>query len=395
MRTVWDSPITSYYLLAWVTLVLVVLGLVFVLSSSTVFSLKASSGSSPLKQFLVQAQYAVISLPLMVVVSRLPVRLLRHLAWPAFVAAAGLQALLFTPLARGEGGNVAWVRLGPFNLQPAEFVKLALVIWLGAILAVKQQQLGRIRHLALPVVGAALLLAMQLRTHDLGTLLIMGALVAGALWVAGVPGRIFGSLTVAALAVVGLLAVQGESRVPRIMAAFSSEPLDPQGLGMQTRISLQALGTGGLSGVGLGGSRSKWLYLPAAENDFILAVIGEELGLFGMLLVLALFALLMVGLTRVVMRHPDPFVKITTGAVTAWIMSQALVNIMVVLGGPVIGVPLPLVSAGGSSLLATMLALGVVLAFARDEPGARQALAARRGVVRRSVAVLTRGRGRR
>ncbi len=135
-------------------------------------------------------------------------------------------------------------------------------------------------------------------------------------------------------------------------------------------------------------------YLPAAHNDFIFAILGEELGLVGTLLVLVLFALLAAAMIRVIRRHEDPFVKITTAAICTWIIGQALINIAVVIGlAPVIGVPLPLVSAGGSALIMTMAALGVVISFARSEPGAPEALAARAGVVRRSLAVIGRTRG--
>ena len=168
---------------------------------------------------------------------------------------------------------------------------------------------------------------------------------------------------------------------------------DPSGAGFQTRHGLWGLGTGGLSGVGLGASREKWSYLPEAHNDFIFAIIGEELGLLGTLLVLALFGGLALGMFRIVRRHTDPFVQIATAAVATWILAQALVNIGVVIGLlPVIGVPLPLVSAGGSAMISTLIAIGVLLAFARSEPGAAQALATRRGVVRRSLAVVGRGR---
>src|SRR5690606_39012107 len=157
----------------------------------------------------------------------------------------------------------------------------------------------------------------------------------------------------------------------------------------QPQLAIDALGSGGISGVGLGASRIKWRGLPAAQDDYIFAIIGEELGLLGTLLVILLFVALAIGITRVVRRHTDPFAKITTAAIGAWVIGQAFVNIGVVIGLlPVIGVPLPLVSAGGSSLITTLIALGVLLSFARTEPGAREALAARRGSVRRPLAVL-------
>ena len=401
VRTAWASPVASYYLLASVTLILLALGLLFVLSSSTIYSLNATQGSSggatPLKQFLDQGKYAVIALPLAILASRLPVRVIRAMAWPAYAAAVGLTAATYV-LGESSGGNRGWITLAEgVRLQPTEFVKLALAIWLGLVLTQRQRNLGQLKGLALPLLGGFALLGLQLFvTHDLGTVLVMGALLFGALWVAGTPIRVFVALLIAAGSVAALFAQTGETRMARIQAALGMGELNDQ-LMWQITHSLQALGTGGVSGVGLGGSRSKWLYLPAAQNDFIFAVIGEELGLAGTLLVLLLFVLLAIGLARVVLRHPDPFVKIATSGIAAWLLAQAVVNVGVVTGVfPVIGVPLPLVSAGGSSLIATLIALGIVLAFARTEPGAPEALAARRGAVRRSFGVLTSGlRGRR
>lgn len=395
VRSAWDSPVTSYYLIGSVTCILLALGLVFVLSSSTIYSLRATSGVSPFRDFLSQAQFAIVGGVMCFLASRLPTRIVHRLAWPGFLVGLVFQLL---PLVAADGrmrgtGNYAWVKLGPITFQPSEFAKVALVVWLGVVLAARREDLGRIRSWILPAGGAALMIALQVFiTHDLGTMFVLAALVAGALWVAGLPLRYFAGLALATLPVIGFFLTQGETRMARIMAMLQGSEADPTGIGLQAHQSLAALGTGGLSGVGLGGSRTKWLYLPEAHNDFIFAIIGEELGLLGTLLVLGLFVLLLVGLWRVVQRHPNPFVQITTGAVAAWIGFQALVNIGVVIGlVPVLGVPLPLISSGGSSLIATLLALGFVLAFARDEPGAKEALRARRGAVRRTFGVLASG----
>lgn len=166
------------------------------------------------------------------------------------------------------------------------------------------------------------------------------------------------------------------------------------GADFQSQHGTWALGTGGIAGVGLGASREKWSYLPEAHNDFIFAILGEELGLTGTLLVLALFTALAVGMFRVVRRHEDPFAKIATAAIACWILVQALINIGVVIGAlPVIGVPLPLVSAGGSAMVSTLVAIGVVLAFARTEPGAGRALHVGHRTLARSLAVVGGRRG--
>ncbi|MBB2925128.1 putative lipid II flippase FtsW [Cellulomonas cellasea] len=384
----WDSAVTSYYVLTGATALLIVLGLVMVLSSSSVESLAANE--SPYAVFATQAQFALIGVPIMFVASRLPVRLYTAVAWPALAGAAALQLLTLTPLGFAVGGNRGWIRIGGFTMQPAEVVKLALALWLGAVLARKRPLLGEWRHAlvpAVPVAGGMVGLVMLGR--DLGTALVIIVLIAGALFVAGIPLRVFGFAGVIAGAGVAALTIPSENRRKRIFSWLGE--CDITNECYQTEHGARALATGGWGGVGLGGSAEKWSYLPEAHNDFIFAIIGEELGLIGTLLVLGLFALLALAMFRIVRRHPDPFVKVTTGAVACWVIGQALLNIGVVIGlAPVIGVPLPLVSAGGSALIMTMAALGMVISFARAEPGAAEALAARPHVVRRSLAVLGR-----
>ncbi|UFU04231.1 FtsW/RodA/SpoVE family cell cycle protein [Ruania suaedae] len=388
---------TSYYLIGGSTLLLLALGLIMVLSASSIPSLR--DGGSITSGFRNQALYAVLALPVAYAISRLPVGWIRWLAWPAMLGTLALQVLLFTPLAVAEGGNAAWVQLAPgVVFQPSEFGKFGLAVWLGAVLATKGRLLRHWSHVLFPaVVVAGLFLGTVLYSHDVGTGLILIMLAGGALWVAGVPLSKFVVAGSAVIAGVAFLVISSRNRTARVMQFLGmGGGSDPLGADMQPRRALEGLGTGGISGVGLGASREKWLWLPAAEDDYIFAIIGEELGLLGCLLVLGLFAALAVGFSRVIRRHPDPFVKIATAAIGCWVLGQALVNIAVVIGLlPVIGVPLPLLSKGGSALVTTMAALAVVLAFARSEPGAREAMAARRGSMRRSLAVIASGgRGR-
>jgi cell division protein FtsW len=388
----WNSAVTSYYVLIGAAALLLVVGLVMVLSSSSVESL--DKNGTPYAVFLNQAQFALIGLPILVVLSRMPVRYFKRFAWPVLGAAILFQLLVFTPLGTGVGGNQNWVRVGGISAQPSEAIKLALAVWLGAVLARKLPLLHQWRHALVPAVPiAGVALAVVLAGHDLGTAMVLLLLVAGALFVAGVPLRMFGLAAVLALGMTAALTVTSKNRMHRILDWVSSE-CDVQSSCYQTLHGGYGLASGGWGGLGLGESREKWSYLPAAHNDFIFAILGEELGLIGTLLVLALFGLLAFAMIRIIRRHPDPFVQITTGAILCWIIGQALVNIAVVIGlAPVIGVPLPLVSAGGSALVMTMAALGVLIAFARSEPGAAEALAARPSVVRRSLAVVGRSRG--
>ncbi|WP_125775305.1 putative lipid II flippase FtsW [Antribacter gilvus] len=385
----WNSAVTSFYLLVGATGLLTVIGLVMVLSSSAVTSI--ADGDSPYAAFLVQAQYALMGLPMLIVAARLPLRWYKRLAWPALlVACVLLVAVIF--MGEDANGQQNWLAFGPVRFQPSELAKLALAVWLGAVLGRKQHLLGSWGQVMVPAVpGAVLVMGLVLAGRDLGTALVLGLLVGGAFFVAGAPlGLLAGGSAVASFVVVYffILNQDGQDRIDRIAATYGSD-CDKASECYQSIHGLYGLGTGGVWGVGLGASREKWSYLPEAHNDFIFAVIGEELGLFGTLLVLALFALLGLAMSRTVRRHPDPFVKVATTAVACWVVGQGFINIGVVIGVlPVIGVPLPLVSAGGSALITTMAALGMVISFARTEPGAAEALAARGSVVARSLAVL-------
>lgn len=393
----WDSAVTSYHLILGSSVLLVGIGLVMVLSSSSIYSLTESGGESPYTIFLNQARFAVLGLPVAWLASRLPVRFYKAVAWPALGFAALLQLLVFTPLGLEDNGNRNWLLLpGNQAIQPSEFGKIALAVWLGVVLSRKRHLLDRWAHVLVPAVLVGLVLVgLVLLGDDVGTASILVLILIGSLFVAGVRWHMFAAAIVAAGVGLGVAAMTGQSRIRR-MLAFLDCSQQTQGTCYQSHRGRLGLGSGGLTGVGLGEGREKWSYLPEAYNDFVFAVIGEELGLLGALLVLGLFALLAIGMSRVVRRHTDPFVAITTGAIAAWILGQAVVNIGVVVGLlPVVGLPLPLVSAGGSALVATMLAIGIVLSFARAEPGAAQALAARPGVVRKSLAVVGRATGRR
>jgi cell division protein FtsW len=396
-RTAWaarlQSPLAGYYLVLGSTIALVGLGLVMVLSSSSVESLRQLHSSYTI--FAKQAMFAAVGLPLAVVAAALPARAWKALAWPLLFV--GVCALLLVIVAgHAVNGNQNWVNIGGFTLQPSEAVKLALVVWVAAVLERKRSLFHETVHAVVPVLPVTvLLLGLVLAGRDLGTALVLMGLVGALMFTAGVPMRVFVVSGAVSGAAVFALVASSANRMDRL-AHWSGQASDPQGTGWQPLHALWALASGGWWGLGLGESRQKWSWLPEAHNDFIFAIIGEELGLIGTLAVLALFALLAVGLFRVVLAADDVFVKIATGGVLAWVLGQALVNIGAVVGLlPVIGVPLPLVSSGGSALMTTLIALGMVLGFARRVPGASEALASRPSVVARSLAVLpSRTRGR-
>ena len=382
----WNSAVTSYYVLTGATALLLVLGLVMVLSSSSVESLAA--GRSPYAVFFNQAQFALAGLPLMWVASRLPVRFYRKVAWPILGAATVFQLMVFIPgLGVAIQGNQNWVRVAGFTAQPSEAGKLALAIWLGGVLARKRPLLADWKHALVPAVPVAVvLIGLVLLGDDLGTAMVMMMLVAGALFIAGVPMRAFATAVVGALGVALSLALSSPNRLKRLESLFGSNCDTSNGC-YQTLHGGWGLATGGWAGLGLGQSREKWSYLPEAHNDFIFAIIGEELGLVGTLAVLLLFAVLAYAGIRVAQRSRDTFSRLAASAIVAWIMVQALVNIGAVIGLlPITGIPLPLISAGGSSLILTMFALGLLMSLARHEPAAAAVLAARRpNAVRRGL----------
>ncbi|MBK7624591.1 MAG: FtsW/RodA/SpoVE family cell cycle protein [Kineosporiaceae bacterium] len=245
-------------------------------------------------------------------------------------------------------------------------------MWAAAVLARKQAMVGQVAHALIPVVpGALVLLALVMVGNDLGTALVLVAITVALLFTAGVPLRLFAVGGLLGGLAITLLVTTSENRMKRVNTWLGNTPCEYLSTCWQPTHSRYALATGGWWGVGLGAGREKWLWLSQAHNDFIFAVIGEELGLIGTLTVLALFAALGIGLFKLVIASDDTFVKIATGGVLAWVLGQAIINIGTVLGMlPVIGLPLPLVSSGGSALVTVMIAFGMVLGFARQVPGA-------------------------
>jgi cell division protein FtsW len=384
-----ESPVTSYYVLLGTTVILVVIGLVMVLSASMITSYR--DDGSTFSVFLDQAKFAAIGVVGATVAAHVPVRWYRRLALPALLGALVLQALVFTSFGVSVNGNRNWVRLPPgVQVQPSELVKLGLILVGATILTRKRKLLGRLKHVVIPflIPIVVVTVGMVLMGHDLGTALVLIGIVAALLFVSGVPARFFALAAGVFAAVASGFVVTNQNRMDRITSWLGNcETTD--GTCYQSIHGQYALADGGWWGVGLGASKEKWSWLPEAHNDFIFAIIGEELGLPGTLVILVLFTLLGWACYRLVQRSRDQFVRVATAGVMAWILLQAIINIGAVIGLlPVIGVPLPLVSAGGSALVTTLLALGMLLSFARSEPGARAILAARPRVVRRSLAVL-------
>ncbi len=395
-----DRPLASYYLLIGSAGLLLTIGLVMVLSSSSVWSYQQFGSSYTV--FLRQLTWVFLAVPFVFAAVRMPHRLLRALAWPALVVSVVLLALTQTSLGVTVNGNRNWLALGPIQIQPSELAKLATILWAADVYARKEKLLGDWKHTLIPVVPViALVVGLVVLGHDLGTALVLMAIVLGLLWVVGAPLKIFtGSLLVAG---VGALTLAGTSQERMERLTSFTDPFASFGdSGWQAAHGIFAMSSGGLFGKGIGASQQKWGDLPAAHTDFIFAVLGEELGMVGTLLVLALFLVLIYAGFRVAQRASQPFARYMAAGITVWIAAQMMINVgMVLTLLPVIGLPLPLVSYGGSALVPSLVAVGLLISLARSEPGAQAALQARRrrlpaGVSARAARAArpARGRGR-
>jgi cell division protein FtsW len=384
-----ESPLTTYYLILGATSTLVVFGLIMVFSASSVEALLADEASYSV--FLRQLLFAVVGAFGAAIASRLDVRWWKRLAFPTMLASVVLLAAVI-PFGKTVNGNRNWLAVGPLQFQPAEFAKVGLVLVGAVIFANKASKMASLLHVVLPylVPIVTVVIGLILAGHDLGTAIVVLVIVAAVLLVAGAPKRVFAFGGALAAVGVGLMVTGSSNRTSRIANWLDpSCQADPDGWCGQSVHGMYALADGGWWGVGLGASKEKWAWLSEAHNDFIFAIIGEELGLPGTLMILLLFGILAWACFRLVSRTQDRFVRIAGFGIMAWLLGQAIVNIGAVIGlFPVIGVPLPLVSAGGSSLVTTLLALGMLLSFARNEPGCKALLDARPSMIRRSLAVL-------
>ena len=378
-RAALDRPLTAYYLLLGASGLLLTIGLVMVLSASSVYSYQQNGGNS---YAVVERQliWVAIGIPCAWVASRLPFGVVRSFAWPALLAAIVLLALVRVPgLGVEVNGNTNWLGVGPFVVQPAEIAKLAIVLWAAHIYARKDKRLDSFHEVFMPVVpGILAVIVLVVLGHDLGTALVLFAILLAMLWVVGAPARLFTiSLTVIGAVALWLASTSPERR--QRLTNFADPFKDFHNAGWQPAHGLFALSSGGIFGQGIGASQQKWGDLPEAHTDFIYAVLGEELGLVGTLLVIGLFLTIAYAAIRVATHTQDPFVRYMTFGIVVWLLGQMIINVGMVLALlPVIGIPLPLVSYGGSALVPSLVALGLLIGFARREPEAAQAIAQRK-----------------
>ncbi|GAA3812412.1 putative lipid II flippase FtsW [Nocardioides panacisoli] len=371
-----DRPLTTYYLLLGSVALLLTIGLIMVLSASSVQAFEQTGDSYSIVKR--QLLWVLIGVPCAFIASRVADRWVRRLAYPAFSVSLLLLALTAV-IGVSVNGNQNWLALGPVQIQPSEIAKLSLILWAAHIYANKERRLGSLHEMLVPVVpGMLLATVLVVVGRDLGTALVFFALLVGMLWVVGAPTRLFVlALSMVSVLAIGMAAIDTE-RLARI-TNFVDPFKDYHGTGWQPAHGLYAMASGGIFGEGIGASQQKWGSLPEAHTDFIFAVLGEELGLAGTLLVVGLFLVLAYAILRVARQTKDPFVRYTSFGIAVWLLGQMIINVGMVLALlPVIGIPLPLVSYGGSSLLPTLSALGLVIGFARREPAAKRALAQRR-----------------
>ncbi len=354
------------FLVSLITL-LVGFGVIMVLSSSNVDSIKSSG--NPFSAFAMQLLFALAGLVLMLLFSTLSPAQIEKWGTRIFFGGLILQLLVKVPgLGVSSGGNSNWISLFGLRIQPSEFLKLGLIIFMASFLSKKINYLDDWRSAGFPAMVAGFFTAglVFVFGNDLGTAGVILVLVMAIVFVAGLPKQFM--MRFVALIGAGLLfaAVISPNRMARIFA-FLIPNSAQNDLNWQVQHGTWALASGGITGTGLGQAKLNWGWIPEVENDFIFAVIGEEWGLIGAIVVLALFYVLFNKMKAIATRNTDPFASLVTWGIALWIVLQALINIAVVVGMmPVLGVPLPLISKGGSSLVSLMIGLGMVLAFERN-----------------------------
>lgn len=378
LRGLLGRPLASYYLLLASAGLLVAIGLVMVFSATSVKGLGEGNAFADAAQ---QTTWAGIGLVVFWIAQRLPLRAYQSLGAPLLVVSLLLHLTLVIvphvsagPFRTYEG---IWMEIGPLHLQPSEIAKVALVLWGAAVLVRKGKHISRFRELAMPLFPVTCLLVLLVGLEDLGSTMVLLLIFLGLLFVAGVRFRIFAAMIGFGLAGVVLLIAGEPYRLERL-TAFTDPSADPAGTAYQPIQGMYAIAGGGWFGVGLGESRQKWAYLPEAHNDYIFAIIAEELGVVGSMVVLALFAVVAYSGMRIARRVEHPFARAVAAACTIWLVGQAVINIGGVVGLlPVTGLPLPFISAGGSALVVVMAVVGMLASFARAEPAAARALHAR------------------
>jgi cell division protein FtsW len=371
-------PMTSFHLIIAVAALLTTLGLIMVLSASGVRSYDDDGSAWVI--FGRQVLWTIVGLFACYLALRLPVRLMRRMAFSGFALTIAMLVLVLIPgIGKEANGSRGWFVIAGFSMQPSELTKIAFAIWGAHLLAARRMERATLREMLIPLVPAAVIaLALIVAQPDLGQTVSLSIILLGLFWYAGLPLRVFLSSLFAAIVAAAILAVSAGYRSDRVRS-WLNPGQDSQDSGYQAKQAKYALANGGIFGDGLGQGTAKWNYLPNAHNDFIFAIIGEELGLVGALGLLGLFGLFAYTGMRIARRSADPFLRLLTATTTMWVIGQSFINVGYVIGLlPVTGIQLPLISAGGTSSATTLLMIGMMANAARHEPEAVAALRAGR-----------------
>ena len=374
------KPVNHFYMLLVSAGALTILGLIMVFSASSIRAIdtQGSAISIVLRQLL----FVVVSVPLAAYLSKLTVAKWELLARFGFLISLCILATLLIPgVGKTVSGNTNWIDLKIVDVQPSEFAKFLMILWASYLLARKENS-GRFNPNVFSLIGPGfiLIMAMIMYGHDLGTTSVVAAILAGLLFISGIPLRLFGTITaIGALILAAFIATSGYRAARFLVFLNPFAPEDYKYEGWQPAHSLLGLASGGLFGVGLGGGRQKWGNLAEAHTDFIFSVIGEELGLVGTLTVLLLLMAMIYSIFRISLRAKEPMVRYACAGIGCWITVQAFLNIGSATSVlPVVGVTLPLVSYGGSALVATLCALGFVAGAALRDPAVRKEIVKKR-----------------
>ena len=365
------NPLWCLFGLRICVVILTVFGLFMVFSSSSVTMI--TYGAGPWGSGMSQLIYCVIGLIGYLVFSHLPVDFYKSRIITIYAISVFMQFLTFVPGIRHEvNGNASWIKIGPLTMQPAEITKLAICIWLpmALILAKKAYKRVAMRAYIPTVVALGVSVLLVVAGKDLGTALIILLIAIVAFYVGGFPIKWLVVALLTACTAVLLLVITSQNRMRRILATIQGcDAKSIRGVCFQAIHAQYAMASGGIMGVGIGNSREKWNYLPYAHNDFIFAIIGEEMGFVVASCVILLYIVIGWCLLTSALQSTNKLVSISLISIATWIVGQGLINILVVVQLlPVMGVPMPFVSAGGSSLVMCLLAMGVADSFIKSNP---------------------------
>ncbi len=379
LRETRRRPLADYYILIIVIGLLTVIGVTLVASSSMTWSI--SAGGSAWTTAVRQTIMVILGLGAGWLALRVPPGAVRRMALPFLVISILLLILVLTPLGTGyeQVGSQSWLVLGPLSFQPSEVARIAIAVWGASFLANGEPGTKEFNRRMYWFLGVSLamcgLIAME---HDTGMAVTFLIVVFAVSVFAGLDSRMVWGTVIAAFGAIVIVSLGGGYRSDRIAVYFDAlfgRFDDTSGKAYQSYQGFLSLADGSLTGLGLGQSRAKWFYLPEAKNDFIFAVVGEELGFVGAAVIVALFATLGVVGFRTAKRCSNMYLSLLAGALTASVVVQAFVNMAYVVGlVPVTGIQLPLISAGGTSAIITLTAMGLLLSCARHEPEAISAM---------------------